>query len=384
VFEESADEASMSMISYPIVVCDETSIYLSRPNEVPDDNPTEACRAEAHGSASTSMTALELLAPSVRLGLRYLHDHQLPYGEFRTYASPSMNMRVTSFDSSVFVTTFVLYSIARIDCPRRKTMTKKAISFLSEEMRGPGLFQYYTSKNANSIGFDLDDTACASVALQQSHSLVAGGRNVEYFLENRNEAGLFYTWVGDTAQENDIDSVVNANVVFYLGDRDETRSACRFLIDTIESGRERDSYHYYVDNLTLHYAVSRAYAHGAPSLAGAKEAIIEKVLLRSKDDGSFGDELATACAVCCLVNFGYKHVTRLKDAARYLQEQQSADGSWRREAMFCQPGRYYGSEELTTALCLEALTHVAGIQAYTAGEKYSQDFLENKQPHQSV
>ena len=88
---------------------------------------------------------------------------------------------------------------------------------------------------------------------------------------------------------------------------------------------------------------------------------MEKVLLRSKDDGSFGDELATACALCSLVYFEYKDVTRLRDAARYLVEHQSANGSWRRVAMYCQPGRYYGSEELTTALCLEALTHVAGM-----------------------
>ena len=307
------------------------------------------------------MTALKRLAPSVRRGLGFLHNHQLPYGEFRTYASPSIDMRVTSFDSSVFVTTFVLYSIARIECPCRTTMTKKAISFLTEEMRGPGLFQYYTSKNANSIGFDLDDTACASVALQQSHPLVAGGRNVEYFLESRNEAGLFYTWVGETASENDIDSVVNANVVFYLGDREETRSACRYLIDTIESGRESDSYYYYLNDMTLYYAVSRAYAHGASSLAGAKKTIMEKIVLRSKGDGSFGDELATACAVCSLANLEYDGVARLRDAARYLEEQQSTDGSWRRAAMYFQPGRYYGSEELTTAICLEALTHVSGM-----------------------
>ena len=307
------------------------------------------------------MTALELLAPSVRRGLRFLDDNQLPYGEFRTYASPSVDMRVTSFDSSVFVTTFVLYSIARIDCPHRTTMTNKAISFLTEEMRDPGLFQYYTSKNTNSIGFDLDDTACASVALQHSHPLVAGGHNVEYFLENRDNADLFYTWVGNTASENDVDSVVNANVVLYLGDRDETRSACRYLIETIRSGRESDSYYYYLDDMTLYYAVSRAYAHGTSSLSGARKAIIEKVLQRSRSDGSFGDELATACAVCSLANFEYDGVTRLRYAARYLEQQQSANGSWRRLALFCQPGRYYGSEELTTALCLEALTHVAGM-----------------------
>jgi hypothetical protein len=88
---------------------------------------------------------------------------------------------------------------------------------------------------------------------------------------------------------------------------------------------------------------------------------MEKIVLQSKGDGSFGDELATACAVCSLINFGYKDFTRLRHAARYLEEQQSANGSWRRVAIFCQPGRYYGSEELTTSLCLEALTHAAGI-----------------------
>jgi hypothetical protein len=307
------------------------------------------------------MTASEKHAPSVRRGLRFLYDNQLPYGEFRTYASVSINMKVTLFDSSIFVTTFVLYSIARIDHPCVPTMTNKGISFLTEEMRGPGLFQYYTSKNTRSVEFDLDDTACASVALQRSHPFIMSGYNIRHFIENRNEADLFYTWVGVAAPANDVDSVVNANVVLYLGDRDETKSACRYLIDTIKSGNVSDSYRHYLDDMTLYYAVSRAYAHGTSSLSGAREALIEKVLQFSKDDGSFGNELATACAMCSLANFGYDGVTRLGAAARYLEKQQKADGSWRRVGMFKQPGVYYGSEELTTALCLEALTHVAGM-----------------------
>src|SRR5215216_4131258 len=307
------------------------------------------------------MTASEKHAPSVRRGLRFLHDNQLPYGEFRTYASPSIDMRVTFFDSSIFITTLVLYSIVRTDHPCVTIMTKKAISFLTDEMKGPGLFQYYTSKNTRSIEFDLDDTACASVALQRSHPFVIGGCNVEYFIENRNEAGIFYTWVGVAAPANDVDSVVNANVVLYLGDRDETKSACRYLIDTIQSGHESESYHHYLDDMTLYYAVSRAYAHGTSSLREARETLIEKVLQFSKDDGSFGNELATACAMCSLANFGFDGVTRLRVAARYLETQQKADGSWHRVAMYQQPGVYYGSEELTTALCLEALTHVAGM-----------------------
>jgi hypothetical protein len=358
---DGTDVSVMAAVYCPIVVCDEQSVHLPQPKRVSSDDPSEGCRAESHSGSRTTMTASERLAPSVRRGMRFLYDHQLPYGEFRTYASPSTRMLVTSLDSSVFVTTFVLHGIARIDSPFVTTMTEKAISFLREELRGPGLFQYYTLRNTNSIGYDLDDTACASVALQQSHALVIDGRNIEYFIENRNEAGLFYTWVGGAAVENDVDSIVNANVVFYLGDRDETRSACRYLIDTIESNRESDSYRHYLDDMTLYYAVSRAYAHGTSSLGGAREAIIEKILRRSRDDGSFGDVLATTCAVCSLANFRYDGVERLTDAARYLQEQQSANGSWRRMAMYFQPGRYYGSEELTTGLCIEALTHVNGM-----------------------
>ena len=268
-------------------------------------------------------------------------------------------MRRTFFDSAVFATTLVLYNIARIDHPFVTVMTNNALSFLTEEMRGPGLFQYFTSKNARSIDFDLDCTACASVALQRSHPFIARGYNIRHFIENRNEAGLFYTWVGGATLANNVDSIVNANVVLYLGDRDETRNACRYLVNTIKNSHERDSYQYYLDNITLYYTVSRAYARGTSLLSGAREAVIEKVLQASKADGSFGDELTTACAVCTLANFEYDGVTRLRDAARYLERQQRPDGSWRRVAMFRGSSLYFGSEELTTALCLEALTRIS-------------------------
>jgi hypothetical protein len=309
------------------------------------------------------MTASELSVPAIRRGLRFLRDNQLPYGEFRTYASPSIDMRRTFFDSSIFATTFVLHGIARVDHLYVTVMTNKASSFLTEEMGCAGLFQYFTSKNARSIDFDLDCTACASFALRRNHPFTRRDYNIRHFMENRNEDGLFYTWVRDAALANNVDSVVNANVVLYLGDRDETKSACRYLVDTIKSNHESDSYRYYLDNMTLYYAVSRAYAHGTSSLSGASEAVIEKVLEWSKDDGSFGNELTTACAVCSLANFGYDGVTRLRDAASYLEGQQREDGSWRRVAMWAAILRgsnlYFGSEELTTALCLEALTHVA-------------------------
>lgn len=294
-------------------------------------------------------------APSVLRGLRFLHESQLPYGEFRTYASPSPDMRRTFFDSSVFVTAFVLHGIARIEHPWATRMREKAVSFLAGEMHDTGLFRYFSSKNPRSIGFDLDDTACASVALQQWGPGIAVCHNVEHFVGNRDADGLFYTWVGNATPENEVDSVVNANVVFYLGERGETRSACRHLVETIRSGREAGSYRYYLDDVTLYYAVSRAYAHNAPSLGAAREAAAEGILRRAEGDGSFGDELTTAQALCGLANFGYDDPARLEEAARYLERRQGPDGSWRRAPLFRGAGMYFGSEELTTALCLEAL-----------------------------
>jgi hypothetical protein len=315
--------------------------------------------APMYGSACTLMTAsAEHLAPSVWRALRFLRNNQLPHGEFRTYASPSVALRRTCLDGSVFATTFVLHSIEYADHPYASAMTDKAILFLDQEMHGPGLFQYYTARNSRSTDFDLDDTACASVALRQSNPLLARGCNITHFIENRNEDGLFYTWVGRQPVANSVDSVVNANVVYYLGDRDETKSACQYLVDTVESGHESNSYRYYLDNMSLYYMVSRAYARGASSLGPAREAVVERVLQSSESDGSFGDELATACAVCSLINFDYGDVSRLRQAARFLERQQRADGSWRRVAMFHGSNIYFGSEELTTALCLEALVRV--------------------------
>lgn len=320
--------------------------------------------APTHGSTRTVMTAsANHLAPSVWRALRFLQKGQLPHGEFRTYASPSVDLRRTYLDGSVFVTTFVLHSIAYADHPYATAMTGKAIPFLAGEMHGPGLFQYYTSRNTRSTDFDLDDSACASVALRRSIPLLARGCNATHFIENRDEAGLFYTWVGRQPSANSVDSVVNANVVYYLGDRDETKSACRYLVETVESGHESDSYHYYLDNTSLYYTVSRAYARGASSLGPAREAVVERVLQSSKGDGSFGDELATACAVCSLINFDYGDATRLGEAARYLEGRQRKDGSWRRVAMFHGSNVFFGSEELTTALCLEALARVRETQA---------------------
>ena len=183
-------------------------------------------------------------------------------------------------------------------------------------------------------------------------------------LNNRNEEGLFYTWINLFPQfenHNDIDSVVNANAVLYLGEREETMDTIQYLNNIILEDKENKSYWYYLNDLSLYYMVSRAYFNGVEGLAKSKDAIIRKIISKQKKNGSFGDELRTALAVSTLLNFNYDKLSILMKSVDLLLETQNDDGFWKRIAFYTGP-RYpapnsvwHGAEALTTALCVEAL-----------------------------
>lgn len=102
--------------------------------------------------------------------------------------------------------------------------------------------------------------------------------------------------------------------------------------------------------------LSRAYFCGVHSLEVLKIPVIHKVLNLQKADGSFGGELLTALAVCTLLNFNY-HTPNLDKAIDFLFKTQQSNGSWRRVPMYGGQAdkELFGSAELTTALCVEAL-----------------------------
>lgn len=293
---------------------------------------------------------------SITSGTNFLYSHQLSYGEFKIYACPNREMNKNCyFDSSIFATTLITYCLNFISDPIVDEIIKKSRSFLSKELIGPGLFQYYTSLNQRILFFDLDDTSNASLCLR-NHPFIQSKYNVIHIINNRNKNGLFYTWLGVSEDENNVDSVVNANVICYLGTCQETENSIAWLIDIILHGKEKGSYIYYLDDLFLYYAVSRAYFNGVTSLYQTKEKIFKKIFERQSIDGSFGDSLTTAIAMSTLLNFGYNDKSTLEKAGEYLVSKQSEDGSWDRIALYIAGSEaFYGSEELTCAFCLEAL-----------------------------
>ena len=329
-------------------------------------------------SPSLSFTQLE---HSVSKAIDFLYHSQLPYGEFRTYASPEESMEETCFfDSSPFVTSFVLYSISFVDDARVREIASKALDFFLGEVEGPGLWSYWSSRNPRYklLPPDLDDTCCISYVLRQNHRLLPS--NAEIILANRNRDGQFHTWLiprptfgSELVEEinrvvnpsallalllsgivDDVDGVVNANVLLYLGENENTMKAIDYLVDIVLNETEGNCSRFYINRHSFYYMLSRAYFNGVLSLAKTKDSVISRIIPMQDNDGAFGNELLTALAACSSLNFGSR-IPVLSKAIRYLLRTQKEDGSWRRLPMFLGPAPYYGSEELTTAFCVEAL-----------------------------
>lgn len=303
----------------------------------------------------------DMIEPSVTRAIEYLYQSQLPYGEFAIYASNSRDLNECHLDSSPSATAFVLNSMQFVGHPKVIEIRRKALNFLVEEMEGPGVWRFWSSRNQKNIDADLDDTCYISSILRKHHPHIFFGSNLAIIINNKNENGLFHTWIRGDRAKNDVDSVVNANVLSYLGEREETRAACDHLNHLVSNDREDGSYWYYLDNLSLYYAMSRACFHGVASLAESREVITSKVVSRQRADGSFGDDLNTAYAVCTLINFQYPDNTVLNRAIQHMLNRQMESGAWAKVAAFTGPepprphSFWWGSDELTTAISIEAL-----------------------------
>jgi hypothetical protein len=164
---------------------------------------------------------------------------------------------------------------------------------------------------------------------------------------------------------HEVDGVVNANVLLYLGENEHTRAAVDYLIHIVRGAKEGDCTRYYPDRRAFYYMLSRAYWSGVTSLGVTKDAVLERIIAAGRVRDASDTALATALVACSLLNYGHLEFP-LPEAIAALLEMQWSDGSWPKTPLYLGPAPYYGSEELTTALCLEALarylrsTHATG------------------------
>ena len=336
----------------------------------------------------------ETLNHAVSRGLRFLNLRQLPTGQFPVQAT--MHERQTTvLDQSLFATTHIVYSLHFVRGTEARAMIDLALGYFLAEMSAGGLWRYW-NKDArwgdrpihSFIPADMDDTANVSYLLERHGVLFPDNRPL--LLLNRNRAGLFYTWLlirpvrtlnvrywwamlreltaarltvfwqKTEAGYLDVDGVVNANVLLYLGERPETRAAVSWLIDIVEKGCEASCDKWYRDAFSFYYALSRTYRNGVRGLGAVGPAIVARLRAATLASGQIGDNaLQTALAVNTLVDLGAGgEAAWLNGAVGYLLRTQAPDGSWPSAPYyFGGPKRAvsWGSAELTTGLCLEAL-----------------------------
>lgn len=300
-------------------------------------------------------------------GIAFLERKQLPTGELRVFASGRP-------DPSVFPTAIAAHSLSF--APAARAVQERALDFLEAEMDPRGVWRHWSREHPQHqlIPPDLDDTSCASAALLRAGQSFPDNRRL--LLKNRDRRGLFRTWKlslrhplatflffrATSAKPFDVDAVVNANVLHYLGDIPETRPVAEHLLHVLRTNGERSSDKWYERPFVVWYFFSRA-LRAAGRDAGE--------LLTARVRGATpADALEHALAACTLLDWDQQpEFAPLLDA-------QLESGGWPSSGLY-HGGRkrlsattfapphpdtpWWGSEELTTVFCIEALAR--GLRA---------------------
>lgn len=313
-------------------------------------------------------------AGAVAAGVAFLERAQLPTGELRTMVWRDHAPEHVP-DPSVFGTALVAAALTGV--PGTERIREGAADFLASHMLRGGVWRHWTRDGRHfRYGFppDLDDTAMSSLCLAERGRRVPPHRRL--LLANRDDDGLFYSWITPRrrwvpiaafwrialvqvthplsyhafftrtpSRRGDIDGVVNANVLYYLGRSADTEAVVPFLLAILRERRETDCDKWYDNPFVVWYFFSRA-------LRSAGEEAGDLVLARLRSatpTSALEHALAVSVALDWNVRVGDDRIAAILEA-------QLESGAWPCVAVY-HGGRWrWGSEALTTAYCVEALT----------------------------
>ncbi|MCK8491280.1 hypothetical protein M0L20_05405 [Spirosoma sp. RP8] len=339
------------------------------------------------------MNQLGQLEAAINKGVQYLEQHQYPNGEFCCYIAadePMQGWCIT--DSTVFATMVVASCLLPLnERPEVDAMITRATDYIAGQMHRGGVWPVFSERHPwhHMVPYDADSLAYASALLEARGVRCFEESNVPLLLANRSQQGLFYTWFilrprwhtnrthwrlaikeisqpitsfffwrANECTRADIDLGINTNIVYYLGETEQTRPVIVALIQTIAEGREGNCDKWYRNPYNMYYLLSRAYKRGVVSLEPVIQPIVERIVAGVQPDGRIGKSvLDTAFAISTLLNFG-ADVPPLTNAVSYLIAKQGEAGEWPRWLFYYGGPKLlqgWGSEELTTGFCLEAL-----------------------------
>lgn len=340
---------------------------------------------------------IENLQAAIEKGTDYLFEHQYPNGEFCAYSAPDEKMQEWCYpEANVFCTSVIASCLLKLkEDDKISKVLIEAGTFLRFQMMRGGLWNFFTKFHVTFkfTPADVDTTVYTSALLK---ALGIDFPDNKYLLHNNmNKHGLFYTWIvwrlGTAnsvsrlkilgrefkrpiksllfwlqfeAKRDDIDAVVNANALFYLGLTKKTESIITYLVDILKNANEEASDKWYKNPIVFYYAVSRNYP-SIKELKPIKPIIIKRLMKKLNEDGSFGkSHLDNALVLVTLLNLGYSG-SNLEMGIETLIRTQSKSGHWDRALLFYSGPKKvvgWGSEEITTAFCLEALAMYRDLQ----------------------
>lgn len=237
---------------------------------------------------------------------------------------------------------------------------------------------------------DVDDTAMALAFMRDMGMDIPAKHPV--LMANRDDRGLFHTFVtfrfrwrsswsywmacaralrypmhavlfrrSGMIHPYDTAPALNANVLYYLGNGPAMQPIINEIIRMVIDGSEvKDNALWYRDPYVIFHFISRNFRNGIEAFGVLSDHMVRRLLADQRPDGSFnGSAQDTAHAISIFLDLGIRHDC-LVAAASWLLDNQSSDGSWGRQAYYY--GCYHdmiaawGSEEMTAALCLEAVS----------------------------
>ena len=337
----------------------------------------------------------DLLTQSIYAAVHYLAEHQLPNGEFLTYIAPDDKMLQWCVpDSNTFIPALIGNCLMPLEAafPEITAMLDKTDAFLQYQMMRGGVWHFFSRWHPQFkyLPPDTDDTVTISTYFRKRKKQHFD--NTAMLLANRTKKGLFYTWYtlhptftryprvywrlilrelkypvhtllywikGDHSR-NDVDAIVNANAIYYLGYCTTTAPIVRYLATIIKDNKEAGSDKWYLNPIAYFYFIARLYTlpNVPAALTDIRPLLIEKTVTAINDSASFADcDMEIALSLSALVNLEYSDNNYLSHLAAQLISRQQTAGNWERHILGTHPKKIigWGSEETTTALAAEAL-----------------------------
>ena len=347
-------------------------------------DPAPPARPPAPGGAgallsnATPEALVEACRESIRRGLDFLESGIDENGAWHCIRFNTADPDIPRhFERPPFISAFCVLALECCGEPKAKAMCAATRAYLVDTMEYPGLWRYYRH-----LPQDLDSSALCSLVIG-NHPWILLERNVPDILANRDENGLFQTWILADDEPDvvstfriEADPVVNANVIAYLGDRPETAEARRWLEGLIIEGKLDGTSKWYPDSVSIYYAITRALLRVPSALDPLRPVLADRILGLRDGKGAFGNILQAAQAVSALYNIGSLEGIDAEHQALGFLDSQRGDGSWPellafgdQELKWGLVGQIgHGSELVTSAFCIEALARLVEILLESTNE----------------